>query len=106
MKRIVGTIILVAALSGCQTIDRRLSTLAPGSRPDRVVAVLGRPDAIRLEDKYEIYTYRARRTFRSPHRVDYTVLFVRGHLVGFGPGLAKQIWPGDLVVVPPPLGIP
>lgn len=106
MKRIIGVIVLAAVLSGCQTTGQKISSLVPGSRPDRVVATLGKPDAERSEGRFEIYTYRNRRTLRSLHGIDYTAIFERGRLVAFGPGFAELIGPGHLVVVPPRLGIP
>lgn len=105
MKRIIGAIALAVLLGGCQTSATKVSNLTPGSRPDRVIAALGQPDDEKTDGSFDVYTYRQRRSLRSLHHVDYTVVFKEGQLVAFGPGVAKQNDAGEMVIVPPALGI-
>ena len=101
MKRIVGAAVLAVALAGCSTTGQKIKRLDPGSRPDRVIAALGKPDAVHAIDGFEVYTYHAR--FRDRHsirRADYTVIFEHGRLVEFGPGRAKRQGANDVVIVP------
>jgi hypothetical protein len=105
MRRIIGAVALAVVLGGCQTSATKVSGLTPGSRPDRVIAALGQPSDDTIIGPYEIYTYRQRRSLRSLHRVDYTVVFKEGQLVAFGPGAAKHNGADDMVIVPPALGI-
>lgn len=105
MKRIIGAIVLTVAISGCQTTGSKVSRLAPGIKPDQVVATLGKPDIERADGNVEIYTYSRRASLRPWHRLDYTLVFDQGHLVEFGPGWAKQTGPDDWTIVSPTLGI-
>lgn len=104
MKHIIRAVALAGALSGCQTTGHKISNLVPGSKPDRIVATLGKPDADTVDGTFEIYTYRHRHSFCSLHRRDYAVIFERGKLVAFGPGSAKRIGPDEVVIVPPSPG--
>lgn len=105
MKRIIGAIVLAVAVSGCQTTGSKISRLAPGIKPDQVVATLGKPDIETADGNVEIYTYRHRASFRRQRRLDYTLVFEQGRLVAFGPGSAKQTGPDDWTIVPPMLGV-
>lgn len=102
MKRIMGAAVLAAALAGCHTTGQKITTLDPGSSRDQVVATLGRPDALSTMGDFEIYTYLARhRTRMSVVHTDYTVVMKDGHVVQFGPGLARHAGLHNVVIVPP-----
>lgn len=102
MKRMMIAVVLTIALAGCRTIGEKIARLDPGIGADQVVAMLGKPDGIREDGKFEIYTYRGRfRNRHSIHRTDYTVLFNDGRMVAFGPGAAKPDGSGELIIVPP-----
>lgn len=105
MKRIMGAIVLVVAVSGCQTTGSKISGLVPGIKPDQVVATLGKPDVDSTEGNVEVYTYRHRVTHDPLHRLDYALVFEHGRLVAFGPGEAKQREPDGWVIVPPAHGV-
>lgn len=101
MKRIMGAAVLAVALAGCSATGQKITRLDPGSRPDRVIAMLGKPDAVSTIDGFEVYTYRARfRDHHSIHRTDYTLIFEHDRLVEFGPGRAKRKDANDVVIVP------
>lgn len=102
MKRIMGAAVLTVAVTGCHTIGQRITTLDPGSSRDQVVATLGRPDAMSTMGDFEVYTYLARhRTRMSVTHTDYTVVMKDGHVVQFGPGLARREGLHHVAIVPP-----
>lgn len=106
MKRIMGAAVLAAAfaaaLSGCHTTGQKITRLDPDSDRDEVFARLGRPDALSTMGDFEVYTYLARhRTRLSVMHTDYTVVMKEGHLVQYGPGLARRQGLHNVVIVPP-----
>ena len=103
MKRIMGAAVLAAALlAGCHTTGQKITALDPGSSRDQVVATLGRPDALSTMGDFEVYTYLARHRSRmSVTHTDYTVVMKEGHVVQFGPGLARREGLHNVVIVPP-----
>jgi hypothetical protein len=101
MKYILGVAALAVALAGCHTTGQKITRLDLGSRPDQVIAMLGKPDKVHTDVGFEVYTYGARHRDRhSIRRTDYTVIFKHNRLVEFGPGQAKREGTDDMVIVP------
>lgn len=102
MKRILGTAALVVALAGCHATGQKITRLDPGTDRGTVLATLGRPDAVRTFDGYEVYTYLGRHRSRmSLSHTDYTVVLKEGQVVQFGPGLAQREGLHGVTIVPP-----
>jgi outer membrane protein assembly factor BamE (lipoprotein component of BamABCDE complex) len=102
MKRIMGAAALAAVLAGCHTTGQKITKLDPDSSRDQVVATLGRPDALSTMGDFEVYTYLARHRSRvSMAHTDYTVVMKDGHVVQFGPGVARREGLHGVVIVPP-----
>jgi outer membrane protein assembly factor BamE (lipoprotein component of BamABCDE complex) len=102
MKRIVVAALVLAALSACRTTGERITHLGPGSDRADVLLELGRPDAMRIVDDYQVYTYLGRhQKRRSLFHTDYTVILKDGKVVEFGPGRAQREGLHSLSIVPP-----
>lgn len=102
MKRILVAALVMVALSACRTTGERISHLGPGSDRADVLLELGRPDAMRVVDDYQVYTYLGRhRKRRSLFRTDYSVVLKDGKVVEFGPGRAQREGLHSIAIVPP-----
>ena len=102
MKRILVAALVMVALSACRTTGERISHLGPGSDRADVLLELGRPDAMRVVDDYQVYTYLGRhQKRRSLFRTDYTVILKDGKVVEFGPGRAQREGLHSIAIVPP-----
>ena len=102
MKRVVLAALVMVALSACRTTGERITHLGPGSDRADVLLELGRPDAMRVVDDYQVYTYLGRhRKRRSLFRTDYTVILKQGKVVEFGPGRAQREGLHSIAIIPP-----
>lgn len=102
MKYLVVVALLAVALSACRTTGEKVTYLGPGSDRADVLLALGRPDAMRVVDDYQVYTYLGRhRKRRSLGHTDYTVILKDGKVVEFGPGHAEREGLHSITIVPP-----
>ncbi|KRE89054.1 hypothetical protein ASG87_05785 [Frateuria sp. Soil773] len=102
MKPIVMAALAAVALAACSTTGEKITRLQPGSGSADVFAQLGRPDAMRIVDDYQVYTYLGRHwRRRSLSRTDYTVVLKDGKVVEFGPGHAQREGLHGMTIVPP-----
>lgn len=102
MKHFLAAVALAVLLSGCSTTGEKIAHLGPGSDRADVLLELGRPDAMRVTDDFQVYTYLGRhRKRRSFFHTDYTVILKDGKVVQFGPGLAQREGLHSMVIVPP-----
>lgn len=102
LKKLFCVMAVVVVLGGCATTGQEITNIDPGEGRGAVVAVLGRPDAVHVSGKYEIYSYLHRhRTWHSLHHTDYTVIMKDNHVVQFGPGHARRVGIHSWTIVPP-----
>lgn len=101
MKRYLVAALVAVVLSACRTTGEKIVHLGPGSDRADVLLELGRPDALRVADDYQVYTYLGRhRKRRSLFHTDYTVILKGGKVVEFGPGRAQREGLHSIAIVP------
>ncbi|MBB3856145.1 hypothetical protein FHY29_001519 [Xanthomonas arboricola] len=103
MKGILCAVALAAAVVGCQTTGRKITTIDVGTGRDEVIATLGRPDSIRTIADFEVLNYLERhRTRLSPGHTDYAVVLKDGKVVQYGPGHVRRDGLHSVVIDPSP----
>jgi hypothetical protein len=92
MKTILLVISVVFLFSACTTAEK-MSRLERGMTRQQVVAILGRPDAVRSNGPYEQLEYTNRLIPWSGDRSDFNVILKEGQVVEFGHGEIRNVSP-------------